>query len=66
MLTCKQVSELVSLSLDRRLGWIEHWRLSVHLKACEGCRNFSRQMAFLRTALRNHPVVKEGREDNNK
>jgi len=63
MLTCKQVSELVSLSLDRRLGWIERWRMCVHLKACEGCRNFSSQIAFLRTAFRNHPVVKEGREE---
>jgi predicted anti-sigma-YlaC factor YlaD len=63
MLTCKQVSELVSLSLDRPLGWLERWRLSVHLRACEGCRNFQRQMSFLRTAFRSHPVVKRGRED---
>jgi predicted anti-sigma-YlaC factor YlaD len=63
MLTCKQISELVSLSLDRRLGWLERWRLSVHLKACEGCRNFQRQMSFLRTAFRNHPVIKEDNDD---
>ena len=63
MLTCRQVSELVSHSLDRRLGWLERWRLSVHLKACEGCRNFSRQMSFLRTAFRTHSVIKEDRED---
>lgn len=66
MLTCKQVSELVSHSLDRRLGWLERWRLSFHLKACEGCRNFSRQMSFLRTALRDHPVIKEGHEEDDK
>lgn len=63
MLTCRPVSELVSQSLDRRLGWIERWRMSVHLKACAGCRNFQRQMSFLRTAFRNHPVVKGDRED---
>jgi predicted anti-sigma-YlaC factor YlaD len=62
MPTCKQVSELVSLSLDRRLGWFERWRLSVHLKACEGCRTFQQQMSFLRTALRNHPAIKDDRE----
>ncbi len=62
MLTCKQVSELVSQSLDRRLGWVERWRLSVHLKACEGCRNFQQQMSFLRKAFRHHPVIRD-RED---
>ena len=61
MLTCKKVSELVSQSLDRRLGWIERWRLAVHLKACEGCRNFQKQMSFLRTAFRSHPDIKEDR-----
>jgi len=62
MLTCKQVSELVSQSLDRRLGWLERWRLSVHLKACEGCRNFQMQMSFLRKAFGKHPVIGD-RED---
>ena len=63
MLTCTQVSELVSQSLDRRLGWSERWRMSVHLKACEGCLNFHKQMSFLRTVFRNHPVIKEDRVD---
>ncbi len=62
MLNCKQVSELVSHSMDRRLGWLERWRLGVHLKVCEGCRNFQKQVSFLRTAFRNHPVMKD-RED---
>ena len=62
MLTCKQVSELVSRSLDRRLGWIERWRLAAHLKACEGCMNFRKQMSFMRMASRNHPVIKDGEE----
>ncbi|HEX7953300.1 MAG TPA: zf-HC2 domain-containing protein [Burkholderiales bacterium] len=63
MLTCKEVSELVSHSMDRRLGWLERWRLRVHLKACEGCRNFQKQMTFVRTALRNHPVIRDARKD---
>jgi len=62
MLTCKQVSELVSYSLDRRLSWLERWRLGVHLKVCEGCRNFQNQMGLLRKAIRHHPVLKD-RED---
>ncbi len=62
MLTCKQVSELVSNSMDRRLGWLERWRLAVHLKACEGCRNFQKRISFLRMAFRNHPLIREREE----
>jgi predicted anti-sigma-YlaC factor YlaD len=62
MITCKEVSALVSQALDRRLGLMERWRLRVHLKACEACRNFQKQMSFLREAIRNHPVIKD-RED---
>ena len=63
MLTCRQLSELASQSQDRSLGWMERWRLRAHLRACEACRNFQKQTSFLRAAFRNHPVVKEDRED---
>ena len=63
MLTCKQVSELVSHSLDRSLGWLERWRLAMHLRVCEGCRNFQKQMRFLRTAAREHPAAREREKD---
>jgi predicted anti-sigma-YlaC factor YlaD len=62
MLTCKHVSERVPHSMDRRLGRLERWRLAVHLKACEGCRNFQKQITFLRLAFRNHRVIRD-RED---
>jgi predicted anti-sigma-YlaC factor YlaD len=52
MLSCKEVSRLVSQGLDRRLGLVERLRLRVHLALCDGCTNFSEQMAFLRKALR--------------
>jgi predicted anti-sigma-YlaC factor YlaD len=51
MLSCKQVSRIVSQGLDRELGFSERVRLRVHLAICEGCTNFSRQMAFLREAM---------------
>ena len=51
MLTCKQVSRLVSAGLDRRLGFSERVRLRVHLAICDGCANFNRQMRFLRKAV---------------
>ena len=52
MLSCKEVTRLVSQGLDRRLGWFERLRLRVHLAICEGCTNFKKQMDFLRRALR--------------
>jgi len=51
MLSCKEVSRLVSQGLDRRLGVLERLRLRLHLAICDGCTNFSKQMAFLRKAL---------------
>ena len=51
MLSCKQASRIVSQGLDRDLGFTERVRLRVHLAICDGCTNFSRQMAFLRKAM---------------
>ena len=51
MLTCKEVSRLASQGLDRRLGLGERARLRLHLAICDGCRNFRRQLAFLRQAV---------------
>ena len=51
MLTCKEVSRLVSQGLDRRLSFGERVRLRVHLAICDGCTNFKRQMEFLRKAM---------------
>lgn len=51
MMSCKQVTRLVSQGLDRELGFTERVRLRVHLAICDGCTNFSKQVAFLREAL---------------
>jgi hypothetical protein len=51
LLSCKEVSQLVSQGLDRRLGWLERARLRLHLLICDGCTNFNKQMQFLRKAL---------------
>ncbi len=58
-LSCRQASEMVSQSLDRQLGLIERWRLYVHLRLCQACRNFSGQMGFLRKAARKHPLFSD-------
>ena len=51
LLSCKEVSQLVSQGLDRRLGLVERVRLRIHLAICDGCTNFKKQMLFLRKAL---------------
>jgi len=51
MLSCKQVTRLVSQGLDREFGFAERVRLRVHLAICDGCTNFSKQMEFLRSAV---------------
>jgi hypothetical protein len=51
MLSCKEVTRMVSQGLDRRLGVFERLRLRVHLAICDGCTNFKKQMDFLRQAV---------------
>lgn len=52
MLNCKQTSQLVSQSLDRRLTWQERFAVKVHLWICKYCRRFSRQLLAVRLGLR--------------
>lgn len=52
MLSCREVSHLVSEGLDRKLGLGERLRIRLHLAICDGCTRFSRQVAFLRRAIR--------------
>jgi hypothetical protein len=51
MLSCKQVSKLVSQSLDRSLTWSDKIQLRLHLLMCNPCTQFKRQLHMLRTAL---------------
>ena len=51
MLSCKKATRLVSQGLDRRLPFGRRVALRVHLAVCDGCTNFTQQMAFLRKAM---------------
>ena len=51
---CKHTAELLSQGQDRSLTVLEKLRLDMHLLICHRCRNFSRQLAFMRTALRRY------------
>ena len=51
MLSCREVTRLVSRGLDRDLGFAERVKLRVHFAICGGCTNFREQVAFLREAM---------------
>lgn len=50
MLSCKNVTHLLSEAQDRKLSMAERLHLGLHLAMCKGCQNFKRQMRFLRMA----------------
>lgn len=52
MMNCKHATQLMSQELDRPLSWRERTALRLHLLFCDGCRNFRKQMEFMRTAAR--------------
>lgn len=55
MLNCKQNSELLSQSLDRPVSLREKMAMRMHLMMCRGCRNFEKQLTFIRKAARELP-----------
>jgi hypothetical protein len=63
LLSCKEVSVLLSQEQDHPLGAVERARLEAHLKLCQGCENFQRQLGFLRQAWRRHPALQEPEDD---
>ena len=50
--TCKEVHQLVSQELDRKLSLVERTRMRLHLLVCHACTNFNGQMRLLRQAMR--------------
>lgn len=54
LLSCKDVTHLVSQMQERQLGPFERWALRLHLAVCEACAHFEAQMRFLRDAMRKY------------
>ncbi len=54
MLSCKEVTHLLSEAQDRKLPLTERMPLEIHLAMCKGCRNFKSQMQFLRQACKRY------------
>lgn len=54
MLSCKEVTHLLSEAQDRKLNLSEKMHLEMHLAMCKGCKNFREQMSFLREACKRY------------
>ncbi len=52
MLSCSEVTRLVSDSHERPLGLQERMSLRMHLTMCSACRKFEVQMTTIRAAMR--------------
>ena len=52
MLNCKQAGELLSQAQDQALGLRQRLLLKLHLLDCTGCGRLTRQLQFMRSALR--------------
>jgi len=53
MLKCKDVSQLVSRSLDSKLSLRECFGLKLHLLICRNCLRFSQQLQKLNVTIAN-------------
>lgn len=51
LMSCKDVSSLISLGQDQRLSVRERMMIRVHLFFCEACSRFSTQIRFLDKAV---------------
>ena len=57
MLTCRQSTRLMSEEHERELSPRERMELRMHALLCKGCRNYRKQIAFIRRAAKS---VREG------
>lgn len=54
MRRCREMSKLVSESMDRHLTAVDRFQVWFHLLMCGFCRGFNYQLRLLRHALREH------------
>ena len=55
MLNCRQVTRMVSRSMDTKLPWYQRLGVRLHLLYCVWCRRYASQLQFLRTAAQQLP-----------
>ena len=63
MLSCKEITHLLSEAQDRKITVSERVHLEMHVAICKGCKNFKNQMNFLREACKRYGNDRENAED---
>ena len=48
----EMLQEALEAEMDKELGMMQKMNLRVHLMMCSGCRNFGKQVEFLRQSCR--------------
>lgn len=61
-LTCKETARLVLAGEERTLPLSERTLIRLHLAVCQGCTNFTRQVALMRGALGQWRQYRDGGE----
>lgn len=52
MMNCREATQLMSESQERKLSLTESMSLGMHTMMCKGCHNYKQQMGTLRTITR--------------
>jgi predicted anti-sigma-YlaC factor YlaD len=60
--SCREVTALVLAGEDRALGVFERWVVRAHLKVCDACPRFYRQVQLMRQALPRWRAYRESGE----
>lgn len=59
---CREVTQLVLAGEDRRLGLVERLAVRLHMRICDACPRFTRQVALLRQALPRWRAYRESKD----
>jgi len=59
---CREVTELVLAAEDRRLGVVERLAVRLHLRICQACPKFQRQVELMRQALPRWRAYRESKD----
>lgn len=52
MFNCKEVSKLLSVSMDRELSWSQKMGVRFHLMMCKYCTRFHKQLRQMRGIIK--------------
>ena len=53
--SCADITRLLSQGMDRPLPWHVRLKIRIHFLICDLCQRYSRQIRFLREAMRKYP-----------